>query len=38
MSRTKRIAAAFLRLALALLATLGGSGAAAWMFLDDEDG
>jgi hypothetical protein len=36
MNKTTKIAAALLQLALALLAMLGGSGATAWMFLDDD--
>jgi hypothetical protein len=37
MSKTAKIAAAVIRCVLALLATLGGSGATAWLFLDDDD-
>jgi len=36
MKTTKRIAALVIRLALPLLCLLGGSGATAWMFLDDD--
>ena len=34
---TKRIAGLVIRLTLALLCVVGGSGATAWMFLDGED-
>ena len=36
MDRIKWIAAAAVRLTLALLCMVGGSGATAWMFLDGE--
>ena len=37
MKTTKRIAGLVIRLTLALLCMVGGSGATAWMFLDGED-
>jgi len=38
MSKTCKIAAAVIRCVPALLAMPGGSGATAWMFLDDDGG